>query len=176
MIVREMLELQVLDLLSKKLVTDSVSLDIGYDRELADSDYNGEMVLDGYGRTVPKPVHGSRKLKGHTSSREKLLEVVLDIYNTMVNPALGIRRVTITFGNVLDENKADTGSFVQMDLFTDYDKLEMDKERQRRERRIQEAVLEIQARYGKNAILKGTNLEEGATTVERNGQIGGHRA
>lgn len=175
-VVREMAELQALELVAKKLVTDSVTLDIGYDRELLSREYKGTMTLDSYGRNVPKPVHGSLKLAEHTSSAEKLNEAVLSIYDSMVDKTLAIKRVTLTFGNVIDEDKADTDSFVQMDLFTDYAKQEKEREKQDKERRMQEAMLKIHARYGKNAILKGTNLREGATTMERNGQIGGHRA
>ena len=175
-VVREMVELQVLDLVSKKLVTDSVTLDIGYDKEIGERKYNGPMALDHYGRTVPKPVHGSCKLKDHTSSTEKILDAVLGIYDRIVGRKLNVKRITITFGNVLDESKVKKEHFVQMDLFTDYAKLEEEKEKQERERKMQEAMIKIQGKYGKNAILKGTNLQEGATTIERNQQIGGHKA
>lgn len=175
-IVREMVELQVLELVAKRLVTDSVTLDIGYDRETKGAAYKGEMAKDPYGRSVPKPVHGSRKLKYHTSSTEQLIEAVLDIYDRKVDSDLEIRRVTISFGNVLEESKTVTDTYEQMNLFVDYAKQETDKQKQKKERNLQEAMLKIQSRYGKNAILKGTNLEEGATTIERNQQIGGHKA
>ena len=175
-IVREMVELQVLELVAKHLVTDSVTLDIGYDRETKGVAYKGEMAKDPYGRSVPKPVHGSRKLKYHTSSTEQLIEAVLDIYDSKVDSGLEIRRVTISFGNVLEESKTVTDTYEQMNLFVDYAKQEADKQKQKKERNLQEAMLKIQSRYGKNAILKGTNLEEGATTIERNQQIGGHKA
>ena len=175
-VVREMTELQVLDLVSKKLVTDSVTLDIGYDREMLGSQYKGTMGVDPYGRRVPKPVHGSCKLKNHTSSTEILVDAVLGIYDQLVDRTLGIKRVTIGFGNVLDESKVVMDNFQQLDLFTDYEKLEEEKARLEREKRLQNTMLQIQGRYGKNAILKGTNLQEGATTMERNQQIGGHKA
>lgn len=175
-VVQEMTELQALELVSKRLVTDHVTLNIGYDRELVGREYKGTMAFDSYGRTVPKPMHGSCKLKEHTSSAERLNEAVLGIYDNMVDKSLGIKRVTLTFGNVLDEDKADADSFVQLDLFTDDAKQEEARQKQDKERKMQEAMLRIHARYGKNAILKGTNLREGATTIERNGQIGGHRA
>ena len=176
MIVKEMTELQVLDLVAKRMVTDSVTLDLGYDREMKNKQYNGEMTLDGYGRTVPKPAHGSYRLKEFTSSTEKIMEAVLHIYDKIVDKNLLIKRVSIGFGNIMDENKAASESYVQLDLFTDYEKEEEDKALKERERKMQEAMLKIQGRYGKNAILKGTNLEEGATTIERNQQIGGHKA
>lgn len=176
MIVKEMTELQVLDLVAKRMVTDSVTLDLGYDREVKNNQYKGEMTLDGYGRTVPKPAHGSCRLKEFTSSTEKIMEAVLHIYDKIANKNLLIKRVSLGFGNIMDENKAASESFVQLDLFTDYEKEEEDKALKERERKMQEAMLKIQERYGKNAILKGTNLEEGATTIERNQQIGGHKA
>lgn len=175
-VIREMVELQVLDLVAKHLVTDSVVLDIGYDKDLGDSPYNGPMALDHYGRTVPKPAHGSGRLGKHTSSTETIMKVALEIYDRIVNPALGIKRITLTFGDVKKEQSVEDEEFVQMDLFTDYAKVEQDRIRQERERKLQEAMLQIQNRYGKNAILKGTNLVEGATTIERNQQIGGHKA
>lgn len=175
-VVREMVELQVLELVSKKLVTDSVVLAVGYDRELGDDKYKGEFVRDFYGRTVPKPVHGSHRVKEHTSSTEIILKSVLDIYDRIVDKALGIKRINISFGNLLEEEKAVKGKFVQMDLFTDYSKLEEEKIRNNKEKKIQQAMLEIQGRFGKNSILKGTSLTEGATAMERNRQIGGHRA
>lgn len=175
-VVREMVELQVLDLVAKKLVTDSVTLDLGYDREVDYQKYDGDFALDPYGRTVPKPAHGSCKLREHTSSTEKLMEAALGIYDRIVDRSLRVKRLTVAFGNVLDESCVKDKEYVQLDLFTNYEQLEADKVRQERERKMQEAMLKIHGKYGKNAILKGTNLEDGATTVERNGQIGGHKA
>lgn len=175
MVVREMVELQALELVAKKLVTDSVTLDLGYDREAADSRYTGDVVLDTYGRTVPKPAHGSCRLPEHTSSTEKLMEAALGIYERIVDKTLRIKRLTLAFGNVIEEKDTDD-NYVQLDLFTNYEQLEADKKKQERERKMQEAMIQIHNRYGKNAILKGTNLEDGATTIERNGQIGGHKA
>lgn len=175
-VVREMVELQVLELVSKKLVTDSVTLDIGYDKNIEKCKYKGPMALDNYGRTVPKPAHGSCKLKEYTSSTEKIMEAVLGVYDRIVDRNLAVKRITLAFGNVLDESKVEAEHFVQMDLFTDYTKVEEEKEKQQKERKMQEAMLKIQGKYGKNAILKGTNLQEGATTIERNQQIGGHKA
>ena len=174
-IVKEMLELLALDIVAKNLVTNSVTLNIGYDRDIDDL-YDGPMVLDGYGRTVPKPVHGSIRLEEHTSSTDKLMKTVLEIFDRIVDSKLGIRRVNISFGDVINKNKAFNNQYVQMNLFTDYKALEEEEKRQKKELKIQEAMISIQNKYGKNAILKGTNLEEGATTIERNQQIGGHKA
>lgn len=175
-VVKEMVELQVLELVAKKLLTDNVTLDIGYDKNMEKCKYSGPMAVDHYGRTVPKPAHGSCKLKEPTSSTEKIMAAVLEIYDRIVDKNLYIKRLTLAFGNVLDEKKTQAEHFVQMDLFTDYEKLEKEKEKQERERKMQEAMLKIQGKYGKNAILRGTNLQEGATTIERNQQIGGHKA
>ena len=176
MIVREMVELQVLELVSKGLVTNGVTLDVGYDREEASKEYTGPMAVDFYGRRVPKPAHGSCKLQSHTSSTRKILDATLEIYHRIVNPHLQIRRINISFGNILEEQEDGREAYVQMNLFTDYEKLEQEKQLEKRERKLQEAMIEIQQKYGKNAVLKGTNLQEGATTIERNQQIGGHRA
>lgn len=176
MIIREMVELQVLNLVKKDLATDSVTLDIGYDRETVSPEYDGPMTLDAYGRTLPKPAHGSYKLKKHTSSTEILIEAALRIYDRIMDRRLCMKRVTLAFGNVIAENKVSDTEFVQLDLFTDYGKQEEENEKRERERKMQEAMLKIQNRYGKNAILKGTNLEEGAKTISRNAQIGGHKA
>lgn len=175
-VAREMAELQVLELVSKKLVTNLITLDVGYDKELTKSNYKGEMVLDPYGRTVPKPVHGSFRFSEYTSSTEEIVKKVLDIYQRIVDKKLLVRRMTLTFGNLIEKQKAVVERYEQMNLFTDYKKVEEEKVKQERECRMQEAMLQIQSRYGKNAILKGTNLEEGATTIERNRQIGGHKA
>ncbi len=176
MIIREMTELLVLDLVAKKLVTDSVTIDVGYDREQGNSAYGGEMSLDPYGRTVPKPAHGSCKLKEHTSSTEAIVNAALDIFKRIVHRNLLVRRMNIGFGNVRKETEAAAERYEQLDLFTNYEKAEEERAKQERERKMQEAMLQIQSKYGKNAILKGTNLEEGATTIERNKQIGGHKA
>lgn len=172
-VIREMAELLVLELVAKRLVTNLVIVDVGYDREQKGSIYQGEMSLDPYGRTVPKPAHGSCRLKEHTSSTELIVKAAIDIFEKVVNRGLLVRRINIGFGNVEKEEQAAKEKYEQLELFTDYEKVE---EERIKERKLQEAVLEIQAKYGKNAILKGTNLEEGATTIKRNRQIGGHKA
>ena len=180
-----MTDLLVLDLVEKKLVTDQMTLTLGYDIEnLTNAEirnrYKGEVVTDHYGRKVPKHAHGTANLKHPTSSTRIILDAVTELYDRIADPGLLIRRVTITANHLLDETQAkEAEHFEQLDLFTDYAALERERkeeeERLSRERRLQEAMLSIKHKYGKNAILKGMNLQEGATTMERNRQIGGHK-
>ncbi len=186
LIVREMTDLLVLDLVSKRLVTDQLVLTVGYDIEnLLDPErkkkYKGEVTTDHYGRKVPKHAHGTINLEGLTSSTKIILDAVTETYERIVNPELLIRRVYVTANHVVDEQAAKGNSgFEQLSLFTDYEAEEKKKkeenERLAKERKLQEAMLSVKNRYGKNAMLKGMNLEEGAMTVERNNQIGGHKA
>ncbi len=163
-VVREMTEFLVLDLVKKGLGTDSLTLHVGYDKESSEqSNYRGEMHRDYYGRTVPKPAHGTANLGSVTNSSKRIVDAVLELYDRIVNPALMVRRMNISANRVVDM------VYEQYDLFTDPVALE-------KERRIQNAMLDIKKKFGKNAILKGTDLEEGATAIERNRQIGGHKA
>lgn len=163
-IVQEMTDLLVLELVDKGLVTDSLTLTIGYDRCAVDEGgYQGEVHIDHYGRAVPKAAHGTANLGTGSNSTERILRAVLQLFDRIVDPGLMVRRVTLCANNLIEEG------YEQFDLFTDPAGRE-------KERRLQEAVLSIKKRFGKNAILKGTNLEEGATTIDRNNQIGGHRA
>jgi DNA polymerase V len=163
-VVREMTEALVLDLVDKGLVTSSLTLTVGYDRENVDSgSYKGETKVDRYGRTIPKSAHGTANLGTGSSSTKKITEAVLDLYDRIVNPDLLIRRLTLNANKVVEE------AYEQLDLFTDPAERE-------KERKLQNAMLTIQKKFGKNAILKGTDLQEGATTMERNRQIGGHKA
>lgn len=186
LIVREMTDLLVLDLVEKKLVTDQMVLTIGYDMDsLTDAkirnSYKGEITMDRYGRKVPKHAHGSANLNRQTSSTQIIMDAVMDLYDRIINPNLLIRRVTIAANHLVDESQVkEAEQFEQLDLFTDYTALEKERkeeeERLSRERRLQEAMLSVKKKFGKNAILKGMNLQEGATTIERNRQIGGHKA
>lgn len=186
LIVREMTDLLVLDLVDKGLVTDQMVLTIGYDIEnLTDPEirkrYKGPVTTDQYGRRVPKHAHGTANLERKTSSTRLILDAVTKLYDRIVDRNLLIRRVTVAAGHVMEENMApEENAFEQLDLFTDYEALERQKEKEaaelERERRMQEAMLVIRKKFGKNAMLKGMNLEEGAMTQERNRQIGGHRA
>lgn len=185
-IVREMTELLVLDLVEKRLVTDQMVLTVGYDIEnLSNPEimkkYKGEITVDYYGRKVPKHAHGTANLGRQTSSTKIITDAVMDLYDRIVNPHLLIRRVTIVANHLLDEQSVkEKDTYEQMDLFTDYALLQRQQEEEKKalskERRLQEAMLEVKKKFGKNAILKGTNLQEGATTIERNNQIGGHKA
>lgn len=185
-IVREMTDALVLDLVEKKLVTDQIVLDIGYDIEnLTNPDirkkYHGEVKADRYGRFVPKHAHGTANLDTKTSSIAKIMDAVLDLYERIVDKNLLVRRVYVTANRVVDEHTVSNQTeFTQMDLFTDYqalaEKQKAEQTRMEKERRLQEAMLSVKKKYGKNAMLKGTNLQEGATTIDRNNQIGGHRA
>lgn len=186
LIVREMTDLLVLDLVEKKLVTDQMTLTVGYDIEnLTDpkirSAYKGEVTTDHYGRRVPKHAHGTANLPRQTSSTRIITDAIMELYDRIVNPVLLVRRVTVAANRLVSEAEiGETEAFVQLDLFTDYQALEKEKEAEDRqlakERKLQEAMLEIKGRYGKNAVLKGMNLQEGAMTIERNRQIGGHKA
>ena len=181
-----MAEMLSLELVDKRMVTDQVVLTIGYDREnLSDPEtraaYKGEVTSDRYGRMVPKHAHGTENLGRQTSSAKLIVDAAMRLYGRIINEKLLVRRITIGAGRVVDEDSVkEEAVFEQLDLFTDYAALqnerEAQKEKLRKERRLQEAVLDIKKRHGKNAILKGTNLLEGATAMDRNRQIGGHKA
>lgn len=185
-IVCEMADQLALDLVDKKLVTNQLTLTIGYDIEnLKDpekaSSYLGEITVDAYGRKVPKHGHGTIHLDKYTSSARKITEKAAELYDRIDNPRLLVRRVTLNANNLLPEDEiADDIAYEQMDLFTDYKTIENQKKQEQaeleRERKIQDAVLELKKKFGKNAVLKGMNLKEGATAISRNGQIGGHKA
>ncbi|KUO73242.1 MAG: DNA methylase, partial [Desulfosporosinus sp. BRH_c37] len=186
LIVREMTDLLVLDLVDKRLVTDQLVLTVGYDidnltnPEIKKS-YHGAITIDHYGRAVPKSAHGSVNLGRQTSSTKLIMDAVTDLFERIVDKNFLIRRVNITANHVIDEATVQkTSNFEQLDLFTDYAASQAKKEDEEaelaREKKMQQAMLEIKKKYGKNAILKGMNLEEGATTVDRNRQIGGHKS
>lgn len=186
LIIREMADQIALELVERRLVTDQMVLTVGYDVDnLSDerirSGYKGEVTTDRYGRKVPKHAHGTVSLGRRTSSSQLITDAVTQLYDRIVNPALLIRRVTIAAGRLTDEADApESGQYEQPDLFTDYAALEREQkaeeERLARERKLQEAMLSVKKKYGKNALIKGMNLQEGATTLKRNRQIGGHRA
>ena len=185
-IVREMAEAQSLDLVSKRLVTDQIVLTVGYDKEnLSNPDryrnYKGKIKTDHYGRGVPIHAHGTLNLDSYTSSTKCITDSFLELYDRIVNNTLLIRRVTLVVNHVNDElSVMQKSTAQQLSLFTDYiavkDENNKVQERENKEKRLQQAILEIKNKYGKNAILKGTNFEDGATAISRNTQIGGHRA
>ena len=164
-IVQEMADSLVLQLTDKGLVTDSLTLDVGYDRENCDNGtYHGPVHIDHYGRTVPKGAHGTVKLDNPTNLGSQLIKAAATLFDQITDKALTVRRITIAANRVV----TDEGIF-QVDLFTDTSKLE-------KEKKLQDVMLGIKKKFGKNAVLKGTNYLDGATMRERNEQIGGHRA
>ena len=185
-VIQEMADAMALDLVAKRLVTDQLVLTVGYDvenltRPEIRTKYHGEVHTDHYGRQVPKHAHGTANLRRQTSSSHLITATVKALYDRIVNKDLLIRRLNLTVNHVVDESCVSKKTMPeQLDLFTDYDALEKQKQEEtaalEKERRMQEAQLAIKRRFGKNAILKGLNFEEGATAKERNKQIGGHRA
>ena len=186
LVIHEMADGAALDLVDKRLVTDQIVLDIGYDIEcLTDPEirqkYKGPVTTDSYGRQIPKPAHGSINLKRQTASSRLIIEAALTLYDRIVNPELLVRRMSVTTNHVVSEEEIrEEESYEQLDLFTNYQEKdqqrEQEKEELQKERKVQEALLSIKKKYGKNAVLKGMNFLDGATARERNGQIGGHRA
>ena len=187
LVIREMTDLLVLDLVDKGLMTDQVVLTVGYDVEnLTDPRirrlYKGPVTTDHYGRSVPKHAHGSANLGKYTSSTKRIMAAVDALCDRILNPHLLVRRINITAARVLEESRAVEADKTdeQLSMFTDYEAEAREKQEEEealaRERRMQKTVIDIKKKYGKNAIMKGMNLEEGATAKERNRQIGGHKA
>ncbi len=182
LIVHEMIDLLALDLVEKRLVTDQLVLDLGYDIENMRGGYRGETILDPYGREIPKYAHGTANIGYYTSSGRVLTEAMLALFDRIADPQLTVRRMNLTACRILPEREmpAAHAGGEQLDMFTDPEVLERERaaeeERLAKERRCQEAIIELKQKFGKNAVLKGINFEEGATTKERNGQIGGHKA
>ena len=187
-VVMEMADAISLELVEKRLLTNQLVLTVSYDRESLTrpdiaSKYHGEIVMDYYGRPVPKHAHGTANLASYSSSSREIIDAVMYLYDRIVNRDLLIRRLNISTNHVIREDnrpqKMDK-SPQQLDLFTDYESAEKTQKNKQKElekeRRMQEAVIKIKQRFGKNAILKGTSYAEGATAKERNKQIGGHRA
>jgi len=182
LVMREMADLLALDLVDKGLLTDQIVLTIGYDIEnLTDATrrkaYKGSVTTDHYGRKVPKHAHGTGNLGMHTSSTKEILQVASDLFDRIVDKELLIRRMNITANHVIRESVAPSlPDSQQMSLFIDYERQAEETQAQEREKRRQKVVLNIKKKFGKNAILKGMNFEEGATAKDRNAQIGGHKA
>lgn len=174
-IVREMAELLALDLVDKKVTTNQIVLTLNYDTENIKKGYKGEITVDGYGRKIPKHAHGTSNINRLTSSSKLVVNAAMDVFYRIADRSLSVRKVSICANHITDENKTELDN-VQLDLFTDYSKIKAEEDALKKERSLQNAMLRIQKRYGKNAILKGTNLQDCATTVERNNQVGGHKA
>lgn len=186
LIAKEMSDNLSLDLVDRGLVTDQIVLTVGYDIEsltnptIRDA-YRGEVTKDYYGRSVPKSAHGTVNLTRQTASAQLIMEAVINLFDRIVDKNLLVRRIYVTANHIIDETIAQNQAhFEQLNLFTNYEEIQEQKEQQEaeleREKKMQQALLEIKKKYGKNAVVKGMNLEEGATTLDRNRQIGGHKA
>ena len=185
-VIREMAEGMALDLVSKRLVTDQLVLTVGYDAESLTrpeirAKYNGPITTNYYGKAVPKHAHGTFNFREPTSSSRLIMDGAAELFDRCVNPDLLIRRLNLTTNHVVSEvSVSENKEPEQLDLFTDYEALDRERKKEKdrlaKERRIQEAQLIIKQRFGKNAILRGLNFDEGATAKERNSQIGGHKA
>lgn len=182
LIVWEMADQMILDLVAKKLLTNQIVLDVGYDIENIAKGYTGPVHIDHYGRRVPKPAHGTVSLKKHSSSTKELLHETLALYDRIVNPTLMVRRITITMGKLIDEDSAakQNEDVVQFNLFSDTEKEAKEsaaaEHAEQKEKSLQHTMIAIKNKFGKNAILKAANLKEEARTIARNGEIGGHKA
>ncbi len=180
----EMIDQLSLDLVDKKLVCDQIVLTIGYDIEnLKDpriaNNYHGEICIDHYGRKIPKHAHGSINLKIFTSSSKMMREAIIKLYDRIINPKLTIRRINISLNHILHEDDITSQTTIeQLDLFQEYQEENNEEEvkQLKKEKDLQQTLVNIKKKFGKNAVLKGTNLQEGATTKQRNEQIGGHKA
>ena len=185
LIVKEMTENLTLEMVEKGLITSQIVLTIGYDIDnlidpVISSQYTGEITIDRYGRKIPKHAHGTVNLNHKTASTKLITEAVMSLFDRIVDKNLLTRRINITANNVIDESNIDEkDNFEQIDLFTNFGELEKKREKEKKkeeaEKEMQKAILNIKKKYGKNAILKGMNFEEGGTMIDRNGQIGGHK-
>ena len=186
LIVKEMTDLMTLDLVDKRLVTDQIVLTVGYDIEnLTDPDryrkYKGSVTIDRYGRKVPKHAYGTNKPEKEDIIYMLITDAVMELYDRIVDKNLLIRRINITANKLVDESfSKEDETYEQLDLFTDYTVKEQEQAEEEavleREKRMQQTMLTIKKKFGKNAILKGMNLQDGATAKDRNEQIGGHKA
>ena len=180
LIVKEMTELLVLDLVDKGLVTDQMVLTVGYDIEnTKNGDYKGEITSDRYGRKIPKQAHGSENIGRYTSSTKLITAAVMRLFERIVDSNLLVRRMYVVANHTVEESTVKEPS-EQLDLFMDFETIEKQKAQEddelQKEKSLQKAVISLQKKFGKNSVLKGMNLKEGATTIQRNGQIGGHKA
>lgn len=180
LIVKEMADSLVLDMVEKGLLCKQIVLNVGYD-VVSLKDYDGEIKQDPYGRSMPKMAHGSYNLEDYCSSSKLIMDGFLYLFDSIVNPKLYVRRIYVVACNIIkEEDKPKEKSPEQLDLFTDYKQKDIDDGKLdkalAKEKKMQKAIIEIQRKYGKNSILKANNLEEGATMLERNKQVGGHKA
>ena len=183
-VIKEMADLLSLDLVEKQVVCDSIGIYVSYDSiNLTDPEihkaYHGPVKTDYYGKKVPKSVHGSVRFERPTASSRKIMQAVGALFDRLVDPHLFVRRLSVGAGNIMTEEEAKRQyAAEQLDLFSDIsqEKSEASYEEEAKEKKLQQALLSIKDRYGRNAVLRGMNYEEGATARERNEQIGGHRA
>ena len=183
-VLREMCDALVLDMVDKKIATSQAVLTVGYDREsltVPGVNYHGEIVRDHYGRSIPKHAHGSVNFPIHTSSTDEITTGIIGIFDNIVNKRLLIRRLNIAVCNLKDEAEREkVCDMEQLDFFTNHSEIEkkeqIKKAQYAREKQRQKAVITIRKKFGGNAIIRGMSLEDGATAIDRNNQIGGHKA
>ena len=180
LIVMEMTDQLVLDLVEKGLVTDQMVLTVGYDTENISKRYSGATETDRYGRQTPKQAHGSVNLGCYSSSTKLIMAKMDELYSRIVKKDLTVRRMYVVANHTIPESEIPDQAQEQLDMFTDYERKAEEDERDREalesEKRLQKSIIELKKKFGKNAVLKGMNLEEGATARERNRMVGGHKA
>ena len=177
LVLKEMADLLSLELVSKRIVTDQIVLAVGYDIESLNKSYSGAVETDRYGRKIPKTAHSSENIGRYTSSTKLICETAMSLFDRIVDKNLLVRRMYIVANHIITEKDAEKESeYVQLDLFSDAKKQEAEENELKKEKDMQRAILKIKSKYGKNSIIKGMNLKEGATALERNRQIGGHKA
>lgn len=177
LVLKEMADLLSLELVAKRIVTDQIVLTVGYDIESITSSYSGAVETDRYGRKIPKTAHSSENIGRYTASTKLICEAAMKLFDRIADKNLLVRRMYIVANHIISENEAEKErEYVQLDLFTDTKKQETEENELKKEKDMQQAILKIKNKYGKNSIIKGMNLKEGATALERNRQIGGHKA
>lgn len=177
LVLKEMADLLSLELVSKRIVTDQIVLTVGYDIESLKKSYSGAVETDRYGRKIPKTAHSSENIGRYTSSTKLICETAMRLFDRIVDKELLVRRMYIVANHIITENDAEKErEYVQLNLFSDTEKQEAEENELKKEKDMQRAILKIKSKYGKNSIIKGMNLKEGATALERNRQIGGHKA
>lgn len=177
LVLKEMADLLSLELVSKRIVTDQIVLTVGYDIESLNKSYSGAVETDRYGRKIPKTAHSSENIGRYTSSTKLICETAMKLFDRIVDKELLVRRMYIVANHIITENDAEKErEYVQLNLFSDTGKQESEENELKKEKDMQKAILKIKSKYGKNSIIKGMNLKEGATALERNRQIGGHKA
>lgn len=177
LVLKEMADLLSLELVSKRIVTDQIVLTVGYDIESLKKSYSGAVETDRYGRKIPKTAHSSENIGRYTSSTKLICETAMKLFDRIVDKELLVRRMYIVANHIITENDAEKErEYVQLNLFSDTGKQEAEENELKKEKDMQKAILKIKNKYGKNSIIKGMNLKEGAMALERNRQIGGHKA